>query len=298
MKHIQVFEEYIGEMTKVNHQGYKGYTQVYKGTSFVVWNAAGDWYIDVIDTDYLFNERELSQDFKSKKLAIANMQYLIDKAITTNKVNEEQLISEGSSPFDVRWDAIKGKLRVQPSSIVPNRDYANPPVTGVPVPGADEYWETINAGLLLSRIKSTEKSFINALFQLNYEKFPELISWSPDGKTYQMRTASGDIAEFVAKQNVATRNVILYRILDRNGNEIVSPEEIMDIAQGHAAILGGDPANQANNAAGKHSAIRDYLNAKRISPADFQKLLYDYERPLKKSLNIELRGLKNLLKKI
>jgi hypothetical protein len=84
MKHIQVFEEYIGEMTKVNHQGYKGYTQVYKGTSFVVWNAAGDWYIDVIDTDYLFNERELSQDFKSKKLAIANMQYLIDKAIMTN----------------------------------------------------------------------------------------------------------------------------------------------------------------------------------------------------------------------
>jgi hypothetical protein len=215
----------------------------------------------------------------------------------------EEFVLEGSSPFDVRWDAVNGRLRTQPSTITPNRDHTRPPAKGTPVPGFDEYWENMKNFVAKGNPhawqpdNSTGKSFIDALFQLNSEKFPELISWSPDGKTYQMRTSSGDIAEFVAKQNPSTRNVILYRILDRNGNEIINPNEIMDIAQGHVSSI-GNPEYQANSAVNQHSTLRDYLNSKRISPTDFQKLLFDYERPLKKSLNIEIRGLKNLLKKI
>jgi hypothetical protein len=219
------------------------------------------------------------------------------------KLYEEFLLNEASSPFDVRWDAVKGRANVQPSTITPNRTFAEPPTPGTPAPGFDEYWENMKNFVAKGNPhawqpdSSTGKSYMNALFQFNSEKFPELISWSLDGKTYQMRTASGDIAEFVAKQNAATRNVILYRILDRNGNEILTPSQIMNVAQ-MSGIRLGDPANQAISAANGDSSLADYFSSKRISPADFQKMLFDYERPLKKSLNIELRGLKKFLSKI
>ncbi len=70
-------------MTKVNHKGYNGYSGKYKNTTFVVWNGSftsqGDWYIDVIENDLNFTEKELSESFKTKKQAIYHLQYLVNK---------------------------------------------------------------------------------------------------------------------------------------------------------------------------------------------------------------------------
>lgn len=68
---------------KINHNGFKGYKANYKDTDFIVWNGSfdstGDWYLDVTNSPYHFNESEMSQNFKTKKGAIREMQYLINK---------------------------------------------------------------------------------------------------------------------------------------------------------------------------------------------------------------------------